>query len=688
MKKKVAVAISRAHIFLAIMAGVMLLAFGIQLIRQDYNDHRQQARSHAAADAQAVVKALESRVFAMELVANRLASYITLSPEIPERLMTETAAALVERHPEIKTIALAPDLRVTHVAPFEGNEGVIGLDYRDVPSQLASVARAYRDGTPVLAGPINLVQGGQGYILRYPVFVPSDSVAGQRFWGIISVVLSEEGIVGRGTMHDHDHPELEFALREVNGFGGTRNVIFGNEDLFESDAVVENARFLKSRWELAVRPVGGWPTVAPNALKIFLAVTGAAAVLGGMIFLIRRLALQIERSRRLLAHAVEALDEGFVLYDEDDRLVLCNSRFAEYYKTDRHLLQGVRFKTLIRIAAKNGQFVEGVGREADWINERMKAHRSGTVLLEPLDDGSTLKVTESRTPEGYTVGVHSDVTDQINARKQAEAANRQKSEFLSNVTHELRTPLTVISGYAQLLGERRFFPQLLRLTEALSDENLDPGAARAAVDEYAAAVAEQSRRIGGSARHMLAMVNELLDWAEVERGHIHLFPEPVSPAQITEDALDGLRQQASGKGLELIFDCTDTPVNADPQRLKQVLYNLVGNAIKFTEQGTVTVRAEDFGDRTIFSVTDTGCGVAPEDIERIFERFQQVDGSDARAHGGFGLGLAITRQLVELHGGTISASSVVGKGSCFTFDIPHDRAEPEDGEAEISRAAA
>lgn len=688
MKKKVAVAISRAHIFLAITAGIMLMVFGILLIRQDYQEHLQHARNHAADDAQTVVRALESRIFAMELVANRLASYVVLAPEVPEQLLADTTAALVERHPEIKSIALAPALKVTHVAPRAGNEGAIGLEYREVPSQLASVARAYRDGAPVLAGPIDLVQGGKGYILRYPVYVPAETLSGQRFWGIISVVLSEEGILGREPMTDESHAPLEFALREVDATGGTRNIIFGDEALFDGDSTIETARFLKSRWELAARPVGGWPNTAPNAQKIILAVLAAAAVLGAVIFLIRRLALQIERSRRLLAHAVEALDEGFVLYDKDDRLILCNSRFAEYYHTDRHLLEGVRFKTLIRIAAKNGQFVEGVGREAEWIRGRMKAHRSGTALLEPLDDGRTLKVTESRTPEGYTVGVHSDVTDQINARKQAEAANRQKSEFLSNVTHELRTPLTVISGYAQLLGEPAFFPQLVRLGAVLSEDSPDPAAARAAVEEYAAAVAEQSRRIGGSARHMLTMVNELLDWAEVERGHIHLFPEPVSPAQITKDALDGLRQQAEGKGLELVFDCTDAPVTADPQRLKQVLYNLVGNAIKFTEAGGVTVRAQDVGDRTVFSVTDTGCGVAEEDIDRIFERFEQVDGSDARAHGGFGLGLAITRQLVELHGGSIRATSVVGEGSCFIFDIPHGPATPEDKAAEFPRAAA
>lgn len=688
MKKKMAVAISRAHIFLAIMAGVMLLAFGIQLVRQDYRDHLHQARADTAEDAKSALMALESRIFAMELVANRLATFIAVSPDIPENLVADTAAKLVERHPEIKSIALAPDLRVSHVAPRRGNEAVLGLDYRDVPNQLASVARAYRDGAPVLTGPTELVQGGRGYVLRYPVFVPSVSFAGQSFWGVISVVLSEKGLLGTDLAGHHYGSGLNFALREIDGNGRTRNVLFGDEALFETDAVVQTTRFLKSRWQLAARPAQGWPTIGPNALKIVLAVAGAAMVLGGVIFLIRRLALQIERSRRLLAHAVEALDEGFVLYDENDRLTLCNSRFAEYYKTDRNLLLGVRFRTLIRIAARNGQFVEGVGREDAWIEERMDAHRNGTVLLEPLEDGRTLKVTESRTPEGYTVGVHSDVTDQINGRLQAEAANRQKSEFLSNVTHELRTPLTVISGYAQLLGEKSFFPQLIRLTEALSGPDLDAVKARKAADEYAAAVAEQSRRIGGSARHMLAMVNELLDWAEVERGHIQLAPEPVSPAQITEDALEELRQQAESKSLKLDFDCTDTPVNADPQRLKQVLYNLVGNAIKFTDSGSVTVRAENFEDRTVFSVTDTGCGVPEEYLDRIFERFQQVDGSDARAHGGFGLGLAITRQLVELHGGTISASSIVGRGSCFTFDIPHDQHRPEDGRTEPARAAA
>lgn len=688
MKKKVAVAISRAHIFLAVLAGLMLFAFGFQLVRQDYRDHLLSARSDAAEDAKTVTKSLEARIFAMELVANRLATYIAVSREIPEKLMTDTAAALIERHPEIKSIAVAPDLVVSDVAPLAGNESVIGLEYRYLPNQLSSVARAYRDGLPVLAGPLPLRQGGNGYILRYPVFVPSTNVNGTEFWGVISVVMSEEGLIGGAGLSDHYEGQLEFALRELGANGRTRNVLYGDPALFEGDAVIERTVMLKGQWELAARPSNGWPTTSPNLHRIIAAVSLAALVLGGMILVIRRLALQIERSRSLLAHAVEALDEGFVLYDENDRLALCNSRFAEYYKTDRTLLQGVRFRTLIRIAAKNGQFPEGVGREEEWISERMEAHRNGTVQLEELDDGRSLKVVESRTPEGYTVGVHSDVTAQINAKLEAEAANRQKSEFLSNVTHELRTPLTVISGYAQLLGERSFFPQLNRLITLLGAPNPDLEAAREALEDYATAVSQQSGKIGGSAKHMLSMVNELLDWAEVERGHVNLAPEPVSPAAITEDALDALRQQAQTKGLDLIFDCTDEPVDADPQRLKQVLYNLVGNAIKFTDRGTITVRAERLGDRTMFSVTDTGCGVAEEDLARIFERFQQVDGSSTRSHGGFGLGLAISRQLVELHGGEISATSVKGRGSCFYFDIPNAPGSHHSGTEDRHQAAA
>jgi len=169
----------------------------------------------------------------------------------------------------------------------------------------------------------------------------------------------------------------------------------------------------------------------------------------------------------------------------------------------------------------------------------------------------------------------------------------------------------------------------------------------------------------------------LLDWAEVERGKVDIDFTDVDVEEAVQSILDDLSPMAKKKGLTLTAEVNAATAFADKKRLRQVLYNLVGNATKFTTEGGITITAEENNGRVVFSVEDTGCGIEREDLERIFERFQQVDNSPTRAHGGFGLGLAIAKQIVEAHGGRMSATSEVGQGSRFQFDLPVSAAEEE-----------
>jgi signal transduction histidine kinase len=231
---------------------------------------------------------------------------------------------------------------------------------------------------------------------------------------------------------------------------------------------------------------------------------------------------------------------------------------------------------------------------------------------------------------------------------QLEIANRHKSEFLANMSHELRTPLNAVIGFSEVLLERMFGP--------LNDKQ----------DEYVADILS-------SGRHLLSLINDILDLSKIEAGRMELEAAEFDLRAALENAITLVRERAQRGGVALRLD-TDPALGAfvgDERKLKQVVLNLLSNAVKFTPRGgTVEVAARRADDAVEIAVRDTGQGIAPEDHEAIFEAFRQVGTDVTRKREGTGLGLALTRRFVELHGGTIRVASAVGKGSTFTVRLP------------------
>lgn len=231
---------------------------------------------------------------------------------------------------------------------------------------------------------------------------------------------------------------------------------------------------------------------------------------------------------------------------------------------------------------------------------------------------------------------------QSNARKQAEAANRAKDEFLATISHELRTPLTAILGWSRILSKSRE-PARLDTGIAIIDRN---------------------------ARAQAKIIDDILDASRIISGKLLLHPTPLDVATVVAAAVDSLRPAAAAKSVRLEVDAVvPTPLVADEDRLQQIVWNLVSNAVKFTAtEGTVTVRVRRDDGAVRIVVHDTGRGIAPAFLPFVFERFRQADASSTKQHGGLGLGLAIVRSLVELHGGTVSAESE-GEGRGATFEV-------------------
>lgn len=230
------------------------------------------------------------------------------------------------------------------------------------------------------------------------------------------------------------------------------------------------------------------------------------------------------------------------------------------------------------------------------------------------------------------------------AKERAEVTNRLKSDFLDMMSHELRTPLTVILGNLPLLTDGKDLPEPKE-------------------------VAEIARDMEKSGMHLLTLINDLLDISKIEAGKMTLNIEAVSAASIIEDAVSTISVLAQKKGIAVETEVDDMMIRADPIKLKQILLNLLSNALKFTDKGGIRVSVERDGEFAKFKVADTGRGIREDDFPVIFEAFRQVDGSSTRNAQGTGLGLAITQRLVELHGGTISVESRVGEGSVFTLTM-------------------
>ncbi|MBT3320717.1 MAG: PAS domain S-box protein, partial [Anaerolineae bacterium] len=376
----------------------------------------------------------------------------------------------------------------------------------------------------------------------------------------------------------------------------------------------------------------------------------------------KRAEKESSRQRKYFQALIENSPTAVVLLDNDQNITHCNPAFEDLYGYNCAEIAGKDIDKLIA--------TEETRKEASTLTKQVMEERVHKISKRKRKDGSLVDVELFGVPvflgeeRAGALAIYHDISTLVQARRAADEANRAKSEFLANMSHEIRTPMNGVIGMLDIA-----------LDTELSDEQKD----------YLN-IAQQS------AEALLTLLNDILDYSKIEAKKLDLEIIEFDLRNAVEGVAYTIASRAEEKGLELaalIPHDLPTDLLGDPGRLRQVLINLMGNAIKFTEKGEVVIRTKKVKEtethiKIQFSVEDTGIGIKADRLNAIFTRFTQADGSTTRKFGGTGLGLAISQHLVEAMGGEISVESEYGKGSTFGFTVEFEKQAQKEGEANIT----
>src|SRR5215475_3395552 len=350
---------------------------------------------------------------------------------------------------------------------------------------------------------------------------------------------------------------------------------------------------------------------------------------------------------------LEASPIGSSVTTEAGQLLFCNSEFANQHRFLRDALKDVDLVSLFCYPPDRARLFAQLRRDGAVDHVEIQRRRTdGTPWWSLMSmRATTFEGQEATLTWTYDISALKEVEEALKAaRDQAEAMSRTKSTFLANMSHERRTPLNAIIGLTEMVVSN---------------------AARFGTEK----AQEPLQRVNRAGKHLLGLINELLDLSKIEAGKLELHPESVDLVPLIDEVIGTARQLAEQNKNRLVVECQESlgPLTVDPMRLRQILLNLLSNACKFTKEGEVTLRARKVPDGRSwieFAVSDTGIGMTAEQQQKLFEEFSQADALTARRFGGTGLGLAITRKLARLMGGDVTVASEPGKGSIFTVRLP------------------
>ncbi len=593
---------------------------------------------------------LDVRLVLGELIRQEWLDYRTEDPE--------DFAAIVKpklkRFADIQAINWVDKYGVIRwVNPVIGNENAIGLEIRELPGPNAALSEAIRSEKVQLTMPIYLAQGGRGFVTYFPVFEGND------IQGFINIVFRANDLIEKALPSD-DRRHYDLHIEDAG------EVLYENHMAPHLTKPIRKKITVANReWTVSVAPTTQvaetYSRAGANILLLFGLIFSVALPL--TLFQLLRSNQNLRETQGRLSDFADISSDWFWETDSKLRFSYFSGRFEE--------VSGVPPDQLI---GRTRRQVGAPDADPDAFQQMLQKMD----LHQPFRDFEHTRTRENGTKEYLSIsgrpafddrgkfigyrGVGKNITESkksqivvADALMASEAANRAKSEFLATMSHEFRTPLNAIIGFSEMLKEEYFGP--------LGAKNYK---------EYAT-------DINGSGRHMLDLVNDILDFSAIEASKRQMEFEVFSFDEILRDSIRNVEKQMNEKGINLNRDVSDKlqPMYADKRSVYQIMLNLLTNSVKFTDPGgTISVHAECDSERFTFSVSDTGIGIEATLLDTITEPFAQTHSSAHIAGTGTGLGLTIVKSLVEAHEGSLVIDSVMGEGTSVTISFPR-RPDPE-----------
>lgn len=608
------------------------------LVNHEQQLARSQQLRHEIASAGQLRALIESELnIPLYLTIGLTAHVQANNGEISAAEMHMLLPELVHQARHIRNIGIAPDNTLRFVYPLSNNEKAIGLYYPDLTDQWPDIAAIIAQREARLVGPIDLVQGGTAFIYRLPVYMNADT-----YWGIISTVVDIDSVwtlLERQTTEQ----EVQVSIRSLAPDGRPSAAFYGDERLFFDDSMLLAISLRGALWQMAVRSLTPQPDRSAHIRWAAYGVSTLLLALLAWLFMSRqRLRTSLvaqQRNKLYLRTIMDNVTDAIITTNADGIIEQVNLSCYPMFGYAAASLPGQHWSVLL---AEPQRMDEVYSATSTSKSEYETAGRRRDNSLFPLSI-SRSNIRLSRQPRQVLV---------LRDLSERQKTEQLKQQFISTVSHELRTPLTSISG---ALG--------LTVGGALGDVN--PSQLR------------MLQLAQGHCQHLSYLVNTLLDVEKLASGNMafQLSQHKLQPLlqQVIEEMLVMSQQSQSKINSHIPTDLQHLVVLVDPTRLKQVLFHLLSNALKFSpNHSEVTIQVEVQQKMVKITVLDQGKGVAAEFVPRLFSRFSQADGSDSREHGGTGLGLAVSRNLMQHMHGNIGYTPGLQKGSCFYIELPFD----------------
>ncbi|MFC4273088.1 PAS domain-containing protein [Sneathiella chungangensis] len=535
------------------------------------------------------------------------------------------------------------------VSPLKGNEQAQNLDVKKLKLPGIALARAEETGRLQITPPIELAQGGVGFVAYIPVLKMG------RVTGFVNIIFRADPLI-RAAMADDMLDKYEVMIQdETSPLFTTFSETAERDDAFHKWIVIGNRV-----WAVTLQPkaqvIAAYGTIVDELVLVTLILL--CIVIAWLIHLAMVRQLRIKASDKLFRTFIENSPSAIIIKDAEGRYIHANSQWHEWFNPEGRDIRGLTSEEVFPAG-----YAEEVRRQEEQILDRRDMIEKE--YLSPLTGGGTVPTFVQMFPitddTGEVIAIGGSITDiSLNKKTEetlrlalikAEEASQSKSKFLATMSHELRTPLNAIIGFSDILLGEYFGPV---------------GSAK---------YMEYAEDINHSGRHLLSLINEVLDISAIELGKRELVLEPLVVQDLLSDCVKSVRHRAETQGLTVALNADSSlpPISADETAVRQIFLNLLTNAIKFSHAGDkiiVTARAAD--EAVVITVADTGEGINKEQLASVTEPFVKGHSTSHITHEGVGLGLSIVKSFVAAHKGTLHIESEVGRGTTVTVTLPKE----------------